>query len=138
MAAGAVHRIELWYDHDCPHAEAVRRLVATCVAAAAGPATWEVREHLDAGVASPTLTVDGRDVTGQDVTGPDVSGQDVSGQDVSGQDVTGHDLLGHDLLGQALPGQEAPRPASEHACRLALPTEEQVAAALRAAVRHAP
>ncbi|MPZ94725.1 MAG: alkylmercury lyase [Propionibacteriales bacterium] len=54
-------RIDLWYDHDCPNAPLVRQRLLACLRRAGG--AWDLREHRDRGVMSPTLTVDGADVT---------------------------------------------------------------------------
>ncbi len=53
-------RIDLWFDTGCPLADAVRTLVAGCLADA--QRGWVLHEHHDAGVVSPTVLVAGQSV----------------------------------------------------------------------------
>ena len=53
-------RLDLWYDTGCPHAAHVRELVMACLAGR--ELSWTLHEHVDAGMLSPTLLVDGADV----------------------------------------------------------------------------
>ncbi len=55
-------RVELLYGHKCPNLAAVRDLLRTCVARAGVPA---IVEETEGAFPSPTLLVDGVDVTGR-------------------------------------------------------------------------
>lgn len=53
-------RVEVVHEADCPHVERVVAMVRTCIAASGTDATIVVREGE---LASPTVVVDGLDVT---------------------------------------------------------------------------
>jgi hypothetical protein len=66
----ADHTVELWTDSDCVNAPQVRAWLLDCLRQA--DPTWDLVEHTDAGVASPTLVIAGKDVAGG--TGLDTAG----------------------------------------------------------------
>lgn len=53
-------RLDLWYDSGCVRAERIRERVRAGLAGL--ELGWSLHEHVDEGVLSPTLLVDGADV----------------------------------------------------------------------------
>src|SRR5689334_22380773 len=68
-------RVDLVFDLDCPNVEEARALLRTALARAGYPATWREWERDAAGtppelrgLGSPTILVDGLDVSGPEST----------------------------------------------------------------------
>jgi hypothetical protein len=58
-------QIDFWYDSGCPNAALVKDLLTeSLLHVAAG--RWTLHEHRDAGILSPTVTVNGEDVMAGD------------------------------------------------------------------------